>query len=126
MIKKVAFVSHPTSDMDQARKFFGETLGLKQSASYEDAWVEFQAPDGTTIALDTFSPKQDPKASVYLALETDDIRAEVDRLREAGVDVLLDVMDNKQEDGTEVCKMAIVRAPDGHPLMLHEIAPHRS
>ena len=116
MITKLAFVSHPTRDMAASRNFFGKVLGLKQTASYEDKWAEFDTPDGKSIALDTFSP---PDKGPYLALETDDIGKELARLRKAGVEVVLDVMDNK------VCKMAFIRDPNGHPIMLHQMEPAR-
>ena len=53
-------------------------------------------------------------------LETDDIAAEVERLRQLGVKILMDVQDNK------VCKMAIIEDSEGQKLMLHEIAPERA
>ncbi|MBL4848428.1 MAG: hypothetical protein JKY65_23145 [Planctomycetes bacterium] len=45
-------------------------------------WVEFDAPDGKTIVVEEHSPEGTP---CTLALETDDIEAEVARLKEAGV-----------------------------------------
>ena len=116
MITKIAFVSHPTRDMAASRKFFGDVLGLKQAASYEDKWCEFDTPDGKSIALDTFSP---PDRGPYLALETDDIEKELARLRKRGVRVVMDLMDNK------VCKMAIIQDPSGHSLMIHQMEPRR-
>ena len=117
MIKKIAFIGHHVKDMDRAKRFYGELLGLEKSAEYEDKWCEFDTPEGKTIALDTFSPEGTPP---YLALETDDIEAEVARLEEAGVTVVMPVRDN------EVCKMAIVQDPEGNGVMLHEIAPERA
>ena len=117
MIKKVAFIGHRVTDMDRAKKFYGEVLGLDKTAEYEGKWCEFDTPEGKTIALDTFSPEGTPP---YMALETDDIAAEVERLKQAGVEVLLDVQDNK------VCKMAIIKDPEGNGIMLHEIAPERA
>ena len=117
MIKKVAFIGHRVQDMDRAKRFYGELLGLQQTAAYEDKWCEFDTPEGKTIALDTFSPEGTPP---YLALETDDIQAELDRLRHAGVEVLMDIQDNK------VCKMAIVKDSEGNSVMLHQIAPERA
>lgn len=125
MITKVAFVAHPTRDLDATRRFFGETLGFERTADYGDCWSEFRAPDGTTIALDTFSPKEMDAPSVYLALETDDIDAEVARLREQGVTVVKEPWTNKDQDDNEVCKMAILLDPNGNGVMLHEIAAHR-
>lgn len=120
MIKKIAFIGHPTKEMEKARHFWGELLGLQLSNDYEGKWVEFDTPDGKSIALDSFSPEMAPETGVYLALESDDIEAEVERLRAGGATILKDVWDN------QVCKMAIVADPDGNPLMLHQIAPDRA
>ena len=117
MIKKVAFIGHRVTDMDRAKKFYGEVLGLDKTAEYEGKWCEFDTPEGKTIALDTFSPEGTPP---YLSLETDDIEAEVARLKDAGVEVLMEVRDNK------VCKMAIIKDPEGNGIMLHQIAPERA
>ena len=117
MIKKVAFMGHPVRDMARARKFYGEVLGLEQTALYEEKWCEFDTPEGKSIALDTFSPEGTPP---YLALETDDIEAELARLKENGVEVVMDIQDNK------VCKMAIIKDSEGNGLMLHQIAPERA
>ena len=116
MITKIAFVSHPTRNMKASRKFFGDVLGLKQTMSHEDKWCEFDAPDGKTIALDTFSPTNN---GPYLALETDNIEKELTRLRKRGVPVVMDLMDNK------VCKMAMIKDPNGHGIMLHQMEPGR-
>ena len=117
MIKKIAFIGHRVQDMARAKSFYGELLGLEKSAEYEGKWCEFDTPEGKTIALDTFSPEGTPP---YLALETDDIEAEVARLKQAGVEVLMEVRDNK------VCKMAIIKDSEGNGLMLHQIAPERA
>lgn len=116
MITKIAFVSHPTRDMAASRKFFGDVLGLPQTASYQDKWCEFDTPDGKSIALDAFSPAGQPP---YMALETDNIEKELARLRKRGVPVVMDVMDNK------VCKMAMIRDPSGNTLMLHQMEAGR-
>jgi predicted enzyme related to lactoylglutathione lyase len=71
----------------------------------------------STIALDTFSPEG---TTPHMALETDDIEADVARLKEAGVQVLMDLRDSK------VCKMAIIKDSEGNGLMLHQIAPDRA
>jgi len=117
MIKKVAFIAHRVQDMERAKRFYGELLGLEKTSEYQGKWCEFDTPEGKSIALDTFSPEGTPP---YLALETDDIEAEVARLRQAGVEIVMDVQDNK------VCKMAIVKDSEGNGLMLHQISPERA
>jgi len=117
MIKKIAFIGHRVQDMARAKKFYGEILGLEKTAEYQGKWCEFDTPEGKSIGLDTFSPEG---TAPYLALETDDIEAEVARLKQAGVEVLMDVRDNK------VCKMAVIKDSEGNGLMLHQIAPERA
>lgn len=117
MIKKVAFIGHRVKDMARAKKFYGELLGLPMTAEHEGKWVEFDTPDGKSIALEAFSPEGTPP---YMALETDNIESEVARLKQAGVQVSMEVRDNV------VCKMAIVRDFEGNSLMLHEISPERA
>ena len=116
MITKLAFVAHRSTDMDADRRFWGELLGLPLSNDFENKWVEFQTPDGKTIAIEQFSPEGTPPS---VALETDDIEAEVARLKAAGVTFRGEIMDNK------VCKMAFAVDPSGNTIMLHQIAPER-
>ena len=124
MITKIAFVAQPTKSMEDMRRFYGELLGLEQSADYGDMWAEFDTPEGKSIALDPHSG-QLPDAKPYVALETDDIEAEIARLKEDGVSVAKDVWSN-EHDGRLICKMAIIQDPDGNPIMLHEIADWRA
>jgi len=125
MITKIAFVAHPTTDMGSMKSFYGETLGLKLSADYGDMWAEFDTPDGKSIGLDTFTPKNMDSPVVYLALETDDIEAEVTRVRESGATIVKDTWTNEHE-GKEICKMALVRDPEGNLVMLHQMAAWRA
>ena len=117
MIKKIAFVSHRSKDLAADKHFWGELLGLKLASDYEGKWIEFETPDGKTVAIEQLSPEG---SSPTLALETDDIEAEVARLKEAGVRFQGEVMDNK------VCKMAFAFDPSGNMVMLHQIAPDRA
>ena len=125
MIKKVAFVAHPTRDIEKANRFWREAVGLEPTASYGDYWTEYGVA-GTTFALDTFSPQASPDAAPYLALETDDIAAECEKLVAAGAQMLKEPWANQDQDGKDVCKMAFLLDPDGNPFMLHEIAPERA
>ena len=125
MIRKIAFVGHPVRDLDRAKRFYGDTLGLNHAKDYAGRWSEFSTPDGKTIALDTFTPEAVESPAPYLALETDDIEAEVGRLREDGATIVRDVWTNHNEDGRDLCRMAIVLDPEGNPIMLHQTAAWR-
>lgn len=125
MITKIAFVAHPTTDMGSMKSFYGDVLGLKLSADYGDMWAEFDAPDGKTIGLDTFTPKNMESPCVYVALESDDIDADVARVKESGATIVKDTWTN-EHDGKEICKMALVRDPGGSMLMLHQMAAWRA
>lgn len=124
MIKKIAFVSLRSKDIDADKRFYGEVLGLELAQDYgfqgedgvERKWVEFVTPEGKTIAVETCSP---PDTPTTLALETDDIEQEVARLRANGVEFRGEIQDNK------VCKMAWAIDPSGNTIMLHEIAADR-
>ena len=117
MIKKVAFIAFRSKDIDADKQFWGDLLGLKKTAEHDGKWLEFDTPEGKSIAIEKMSPEDTPPT---LALETDDIAAEVERLKAAGVPFFGDIMDNK------VCKMAFCGTPSGHTIMLHEIAPDRA
>jgi predicted enzyme related to lactoylglutathione lyase len=125
MIKKVAFIAQPTRNIEAARSFYGEALGLDLSADYGEIWCEFSTPEGATIALDAILPTTSESPIPYMALETDDIEAEVARLREAGATIAREPWTNTGADGKEICKMAMVLDPDGNPIMLHQIASWR-
>jgi len=124
VITKVAFVAHPTKNMTDMKQFYGEYLGLEQSADFANMWCEFVAPDGKTVALDTFSA-QNPDAAPYLALETDDIEGDLQKLKNHGVTVARNLWTNNNEEGREICKMAVVVDPDGNQLMLHQTSDWR-
>jgi predicted enzyme related to lactoylglutathione lyase len=124
MIRKVAFFAQPTGDIAAAKSFWGDLLGLELEVDYGGKWAEYRTPEGKTIALDSFSAEREG-ATPYLALETDDFEGDLQRLREAGVEVLMEPTHNKDEQGLDICSMAIVKDPAGNPLMLHQIADRR-
>ena len=102
--------------MEADKRFFGELLGLEPTTKNPGKSAEFDAPDGKTIAVESQSPEGTP---CMLALETNDIEAEVARLKEAGVPFHGEILDNK------TCKMAFTQTPSGHPIMLHQMSADR-
>lgn len=116
MIEKIAFVSFRSTDLAADRRFWGETLGLELAKDFQGQWIEFDTPEGKTIALEQYSPEGTPPT---LALETDDLDAEMARLKAAGVPFVGEVIDSG------VCRMAFMQSPSGHTIMLHQMAPER-
>ena len=112
MIEKLDFVGVPTQDVERAKKFYGETLGLrKDDKSEAEFWV------GETC-LGVWEPEQQgmpfaPQKNGHLALHVTDVPEARAALEEKGVEFAGDTFD------TGVCHMALFTDPDGNDLMLH-------
>ena len=119
IVTGVDFVSVPTTDLDAARAFYADVLGLESSSVWQrpgqDAvGAEFET--GTvTIALIpserlgiTFQANKVP-----LAFQVDDVEAARTELESRGITFLADTIDSG------VCHMAHFEDPDGNSLMLH-------
>jgi len=118
MITKVAFIALPAIDPKRAGAFYKDVLGLVQSEWDVDAWVEVDTPCGSTIAL-----VQDPEMAPYIALETDDIDAELDRLTTLGVEIVHGPAPLVAGE-TPFCREAVIRDSEGNLLKLHQrLAP---
>ncbi|QNQ09401.1 VOC family protein [Sphingomonas alpina] len=88
----VAIVSIPVTDLDRARAFYVDTLGL---ALLRDApmgpdmrWIQLQPKDGgATIALVTWFEQLRPGGQQGLMLGIDDVDAEHARLTALGLEL---------------------------------------
>ncbi len=112
MITKLDFVGIPSQDSDRSRRFYGETLGLRQD---ENAQYEFWAGD---TCLGIWEPARlgmefQPQKNAHLALHVEDVEAARAELESKGVTFAGDILD------TGVCHMAFFTDPDGNDLMLH-------
>lgn len=118
MIKEIAFVGSPVTDLKRAREFYEGVLGLKPSSSDPEAkWIEYEVGSGT-FAIGSYGDQW--KASTggtMAAFECDDVDAMMQRAKESGATVAMDLMDSP------VCRFGIVLDPDGNSLMLHKRNP---
>lgn len=73
----------PASDMERAKKFYAEKLGLTPSKEVADGAV-FECADGTKIMLFPSSGKASG-THTQASFEVDDVRAEVKALKSRGV-----------------------------------------
>jgi catechol 2,3-dioxygenase-like lactoylglutathione lyase family enzyme len=114
----VDFVSIPSNDIESARAFYEQVLGLEASSVWQrpgEAAVGAEFETGTvTLALINcpglglpFSPN-----AVPVALQVADVAAARADLEAKGV-----TFDDTIDSG--VCHMAHFRDPDGNVLMLH-------
>jgi catechol 2,3-dioxygenase-like lactoylglutathione lyase family enzyme len=111
-ITRLDYVGVPTRDVERAKRFYGETLGLRVD---EHQPTEFWAGD---TCLSIWQPEQygmpfQPQKNGHLALHVDDVAAARAELEGQGVEFLGETLDSG------VCHMALFTDPDGNDLMLH-------
>jgi predicted enzyme related to lactoylglutathione lyase len=78
------FSTFAVPDLDAARRFYGETLGLEVRKESEMGMLELHLGDGAPV---TIYPKPDHKPAVFTVLNfvVDDIDGAVDDLTKSGV-----------------------------------------
>lgn len=119
LVQGVDFVSVPTRDLDAARAFYRDVLGLEESAVWQrpgQPAMGAELETGTvTIALIAcemvgieFSPNKVP-----IALHVDDVAQARAALEARGVTFQGDIIDSG------VCHQALFTDPDGNSLDLH-------
>jgi catechol 2,3-dioxygenase-like lactoylglutathione lyase family enzyme len=112
-VERTDFVSVFTQDMERAKRFYGETLGLEME-SEGDSDTEFRCGQ---VTLDVFDPSSigqefapSPAGLALRVHDVDEVRAE---LEAKGVEFDGETLQ------TEVCRMAFFKDPDGNILLLH-------
>lgn len=121
MIKAVAFTVYPVHNMTRARQFYEEDLGLVPTMDFENAWVEYDLPGGT-FALSTMLDGVEPSSSAggCIAFEVDDLDRVVNALKAKGH------LFRTEPFSTPVCRMAVVKDPEGNQVTLHKVHEHRA
>ena len=115
LISGVDFVPVPTRDLEQAVRFYGETLALPRSRYHpERHFAEFETGN---LTLNVMVPEamglEHHPIGTPIALRVEDVAAARRRLEDRGVQFGGDTFD------TGVCHMAFFADPDGNALMLH-------
>lgn len=117
-LKELAFVGYPVTDFTQARKFYGDILGLQETLTYEHegelGWLEYDLA-GQTLALAKASEQWKPNPNGGGAcLEVTDLDQALDHLKQQGVNIVMDIQDYP------ICRLALIADPDGNTLALHQ------
>jgi predicted enzyme related to lactoylglutathione lyase len=115
LIGGVDFVGMPTRDLEQAARFYGETLGLPRSVYMpERYYAEFETGNLTLSVYNAeamgLEHSVNPNA---VALHVEDVERARTTLEQRGVSFSGDTFD------TGVCHMAFFSDPEGNALMLH-------
>ena len=112
-VERADFVSVPVQDMERAKRFYSETLGI-HSPNLEAGWPEFETGNVSLYLVDPTAFGQEFRPhNAWLALRVPDVAAERARLEEAGIEFHGDIRD------TGVCHMAFFSDSEGNALMLH-------
>ena len=115
MVRGIAFMVYPVSDMQRARAFYEGGLGLKKVRNFGEEWIEYHLWD-TCFALTTMmGPEVKPcDDGGKIALEVSDVDGFVNDLRKRGTRI------KKEPFSTPVCRMAVIYDPEGNALTLHK------
>ena len=112
-VERVDFVSVLTQDLQRAKRFYTETLGLEVETE-GDSDMELRCGQ---VTLDVFDPSSIDQPFVPspagLALRVADVDAARAELEAKGVEF------DGETIVTSVCKQAWFKDPDGNALMLH-------
>lgn len=118
MFKKVAFTMYPVEDIQRARSFYEEKLGLVVGKiSSGGFWVEYDLPHGGCFAITTLAEGMKPSANAggTVAFEVENLDRLVSDLRSKKVKFKLDIFD------LPVCRMAVILDSEGNAITLHEL-----
>ena len=123
IVERTDFISVPVTDMERARRFYGETVGIP-FATDDSSFPEFQLGENVSmylIQMESIGQQFTGPHRAHIALRVPDVAETRRELEERGVEFEGDTLD------TGVCHMAFFRDPDGNALMLHRrYAPHES
>jgi predicted enzyme related to lactoylglutathione lyase len=123
-IVEIAFTGYPITDIQRARAFYEDVLKLKSSWTVENGdrhWIEYDLGP-STFAISNMSPDWKPSSDgPAIAFEVEDFDSAVTSLRANNVRFTLEPLE------TPVCRMAIIKDPDGNSICIHKRhAPARS
>lgn len=123
MLKKVAFTMYPIRDVDRARDFYENKLGLKIGSHGNQGdkhWIEYDLPGGGCIALTNFIPDEpSAKAGGTIALEVADLDALIADLKSKEIVFTSDIIPSP------VCRMAVCLDSEGNSILLHQLKPKK-
>jgi len=120
VVRKVAFTMVPVVDVERARRFYEQTLGLRVGMAGGQGgkhWVEYDLPGGGCLALtNTTGAEPSTRAGATVALEVVDLRPMIERLRADGVAIMGELVAGPH------CIMQMCKDSEGNALLLHQLS----
>ena len=117
IVERTDFISVPVTDLDRAKRFYGETLGLPlANAATGQDFPEYQIGENLSVYLlvmENIGSSFSGPHTAHIALRVPDVAEARKELEANGVQFDGDILD------TSVCHMAFFRDPDGNAIMLH-------
>ncbi len=114
-VERVDYVRVPVTDIEAAKRFYGELLGLTLNPnSPADDWIEYEAGNVTLAVMTPHTHEYEfaPLPPSTIALRVADVAEAKARLEAAGVEVG-DMWDSG------ACRGAGVNDPAGNRILLH-------
>ncbi len=117
-IKAIGFVAIPITNIERARSFYEEVLGLRTSDEMMGGkWIEYAVGDDT-LAIANVSDSWTPSdQGTGAAFEVEDFDDAIRRLKDRHVRFAAEPFE------TPCCHMAVIQDPDGNKLMIHKLKP---
>jgi len=106
-------------DFEEAKKFYGQVLGLKKTFEMQ-SWAEFSNAEGEASIGVAGAPEGGKEPGATVVLRVDDIERERKRLQTGGVQ-----FEGKVEEIPGVVKLATFRDPSGNRLQLCQVLMQR-
>lgn len=114
-VERVDYIRVPVSDIDEAKHFYGELLGLEQNPnSPADDWIEYEVGNVTLAVMTphTHDYEFTPLPSSTIALRVADVATAKEKLESAGLEV-------SEMWDSGLCRGAGVSDPAGNRILLH-------
>jgi predicted enzyme related to lactoylglutathione lyase len=116
MIKNIAFVGIPVTDVKRAREFYEGAVGLTVTDEMMDGkWIEYAVGDNTLAIANVGEQWKPCHEGTSAALEVEDFDKAIKHLKGRQVRFAAEPFE------TPCCHMAVVQDPDGNKLIIHKL-----
>lgn len=115
-IKAIGFVAIPVTDIQRARSFYEDVLGLKVSEEMAGGkWIEYSVGRDTLAIANVGDDWTPSDQGTGAAFEVEDFEEAITHLKDRGVPFAAEPFE------TPCCHMAVVQDPDGNKMMIHKL-----